>query len=256
MYSGVERAAKASFSHSLRRRKKMEGWRGICSSWRQKKTLPLGLPALWFRPVWGGLDSWGPGRRKGGATLDSANGTRASSDEIPQECLLSVHCRLCFLPSIVLSRWHIEWTLTGPALENILYHYSRPHTGLIAFPFSFPPQISLFPPTPRKKVQEAQPVVRQTGLIQQFQIPQLWGKIMAPKPIWTFKTHLKILYIFILNMKFISYQLRIIVNNAQAKFCTHFFSTKAAIILSKIQYKGINKNSNILILQSEITVIL
>ncbi len=159
MYSGVERAAKASFSHSLRRRKKMEGWRGVCSSGRQKKTLPLGLPALWFRPVWGGgLDSWGPGRRKGGATLDSANGTRASSDEIPQECLLSVHCRLCFLPSIVLSRWHIEWTLTGPALENILYHYSRPHTGLIAFPFSFPPQISLFfPPHPERKFRKHNP---------------------------------------------------------------------------------------------------
>lgn len=67
MYTGVERTPKVSFCHSLRRRKKMEGWRGVCSSWRQKRTLPLGLPALWFQCVWGGLNSWGPRRRKGGA---------------------------------------------------------------------------------------------------------------------------------------------------------------------------------------------
>lgn len=131
---------------------------GCLQQLKAKENTPLGFACTLFRPVWGGLDSWGPGRRKGGATLDSANGTRASSDEIPQECLLSVHCRLCFLPSIVLSRWHIEWTLTGPALQNILYHYSRPHTGLIAFPFSFPPQISLFfPPHPERKFRKHNP---------------------------------------------------------------------------------------------------
>lgn len=166
---------------------------GCLQQLKAKENTPLGIACTLVSACVGGIGLLRPREKEGRGNIRFGQWDASilwwNTSGVPFICPLQT--LLPTLHSFISLTYRVDLDRACTRKHIILLLQITYWAHRLSFLLSYP-NPSLFTSTPRKKVQEAQPVVRQTGLIQQFQIPQLWGKIMAPKPIWTFKMHLRI----------------------------------------------------------------